>query len=123
MFKTTYRDLAATVCGTLGLLTIAVSLILTPLPAWGDDGLPWSTAGCTGGGLCSTGCEDIMKCNLAQQDTVCTMAGSGGSCGCAATPPGGDCTGCECKPYRNRVTGVMSCRCVLSGILAAVGAR
>jgi hypothetical protein len=37
MFKTTYRDLAATVCGTLGMLTIAVSLILTPLPAWGGE--------------------------------------------------------------------------------------
>jgi hypothetical protein len=37
MFPTTYRDLAATLCGTLGMLTMAVSLILTPLPAWGDE--------------------------------------------------------------------------------------
>jgi hypothetical protein len=41
MFKTRYRDLAATLCGTLGMLTIAVSLILTPLPAWGDEPDPY----------------------------------------------------------------------------------
>lgn len=91
MLKTSFRDLAALACGTLGMLTLAVSLILTPLPAWGEDGAGDIVIGCVG-------CSGVPACNgtaFPCGGKNCSRAAHCGGCWCQLVgTPGWN--GCEC---------------------------